>query len=125
MSEKRKIKVNGEEQGPYSIAQLYRMATRKEIDYTAEFLSEKTNAWLPLAGIIDDLDTTITADQRIQQMKRAGITKVGILGSGANGDCPVCGSLCKETYSIDNVPMLPPEGCTCVPWCRLCITAKE
>jgi hypothetical protein len=124
MSEKRRVKMNGEDLGEYSIDQLYRMATRKEIDYTAEFLSEKTNAWLPLAGIIDDLDTTVTADHRIQQMKEAGITRVKILGSGTKEDCPVCRSLCKETYPIDNVPMLPPEGCTCIPWCRLIVVAK-
>ena len=68
--------------------------------------------WRPLAGIICDLQPP-----RIPEMKAAGITKVKILCSGGD-DCPMCSALVGKTYSIDEVPTVPPDGCTCIPWCR-------
>jgi hypothetical protein len=119
MSDKRQIRFNGEDLGEYTIDALYRDRMRGDIDHTAEFLSVKSNAWLPLAGILDDLDSTVTTAERLQQMKEAGITKVEFLPSGNKGDCPVCRALAKEAYSVDAVPTIPPENCTCTPWCTL------
>jgi len=118
MKDARKIWFQDKELGEYSIDQLYRMATRKEIDRTAFFWSEKESAWRPLAGIIFDMQPS-----SVEAMKAAGIKKVQILGSGFK-DCPACRGLQKKSYPIDEVPALPPTDCTCVPWCRCDVIAK-
>jgi hypothetical protein len=119
MSDNRKIRFQGEEMGSHSIRDLYRMATRGEINHTAEFWSEQEQSWRPLAGIIFDF-----SPPRLDDMRRAGITKVKILGSGSD-DCRVCTALQKRVYGIDEVPTLPPADCTCVPWCRCVEIAVE
>ena len=106
--------------GSHSIRDLYRMATRGEINYTAEFWSEKEQSWQPLAGLIFDFSPS-----RVDDMRSAGITKVEILGSGSDDDCPICAGLQKRVFGIDEVPVLPPAGCTCVPWCRCIEIAVE
>lgn len=123
MSEKRRIKFNGEDLGEIAFQKLYRMRMRGDIDHTAEFLSAKTNCWLPLAGILEDLDTSITNDERVRQIKECGIMTVSLLGSGSDGDCPICKALVKK-YPVDGVPTIPPENCSCNPWCALTVIAE-
>ena len=118
MSEQRKIRFNGKEQGPHSLDELYRMAKRKEIDHNVEFLSEITDDWLPLVGIMEDFNPS---RKKLERLRAIGIKTIGIIG--AEYSCPVCLSLCAKVFPIDNVPALPPEGCTCFPWCRLSIGA--
>lgn len=118
MSDRYKIRFQGDELGDYSVDQLYRMAMRGEIDHTAEFWSARESSWRPLAGIIID-----SSPSRVGDMRQAGITKVKILGSG--DDCPICSALQERVYGIDEVPTLPPPSCTCVPWCRCVETALE
>jgi hypothetical protein len=119
MSDQRKFRFQGQELGIFPIDRLYRMASRGEINHTAEFWSERENSWRPLAGIIFDLDPPNT-----NNMKSAGIAKVKILGSGSH-DCPACRALGKKVYLIDDVPTLPPANCTCVPWCRSIVIAQN
>jgi hypothetical protein len=112
MSDSQKIRFGGRELGSFSIDQLYRMALKGEVDHTAEYWSERQQSWCSLAGIICDLYPS-----RVAEMKKSGIAKIEILGSGEE-DCPSCAALQLRIYPIDKVPALPPEGCTCVPWCR-------
>ena len=119
MSDTRKIRFQGEDLGTHSVDRLYRMASRGDIDHTAEFWSEGERAWRPLAGIIFDIEPGRTED-----MKAAGITKVKILGSGSD-DCPACKALEGRVYPIDDIPTLPPAHCTCNPWCRSIAIATE
>jgi hypothetical protein len=123
MSEERKIRCNGVERGAFNIDYLYRARMRGDFDHTAEFFSERKDQWLPLAGIIEDLDSTVTAVERLKQFRDIGIWKVKLLGSGGRGDCPLCKALAKKTYKVDQVPTIPPEGCSCNPWCSLTIVA--
>ncbi len=119
MSDKRNIRFRGEELGEFSIDKLYRMASRGDIDHAAEFWSQQAHDWLPLAGIIFDLNPSSLDD-----LKSAGITRVEILGSGMD-DCPACEAIQGRDYPITEVPTLPPPGCTCAPWCRCTEIAKE
>jgi hypothetical protein len=119
MSESRNLRYRGQVLGPHSLAHLYRMATDGKIDHAAEFLSASTNEWRPLSGIMEDF---YPSKEKLEQMRESGITKVTILGSGE--DCPACHSLQQTIYPIDEPPMLPPEGCKCVPWCRCEVVAK-
>src|ERR1035438_2400066 len=118
MSEQRKIRFDGKVQGPHSLDQLNRMAKRREFDRSAEFFSIITEEWLPLAGIMEDFDPST---DRLKQLRKAGIKEVGIIGT--EDACSVCLSLCRKTYSLGNVPRLPPKGCTCFPWWELSIGA--
>ena len=120
MNDDRQVRVGGEERGTYSVADLYNMAERGEIDHTAQFWSERLNNWRPIAGIIFDLYPS-----RLDDMKSAGITKVEILGSGSGDECPACKSLLGRKYPIAEVPDLPPEACACIPWCRCIEVAKQ
>jgi len=119
----RRIRFNGEEQGPFPVGKLYRMALRGDFDHAAEFFCRKSNQWLPIAGIIRDLETTVTTEQRTKQLKAAAVKKVEFLAGDANTDCPSCRAIARKIHSIDNVPRIPPADCHCIPWCRLIVVA--
>jgi len=119
MGDKRKIRFQGEELGEFALGKLYRMATRGDIDHTAEFWSEQAQEWRGLVGILFDFEPS-----KLDSIREAGITKVEILGSGSD-DCPACLALQAQDYPIDLVPKLPPPDCTCVPWCRCMEVAKQ
>jgi hypothetical protein len=120
MSERRKIRFEGEELGTFSIQQVMRMAERDEINHTAEYWSEKGNEWRTLPSFISDFDDV---PDRLEQMKDAGIERIEILGGDEN-DCTACRSLQGKSIAIANAPSLPPADCTCVPWCRCTVIAK-
>ncbi len=122
MSDERRIRVRGEELGAIDLEDLYEMAMSGEIDHTAEFWSLRQKRWCPLAGIIEDLETSVTASKALAQMSEAGITRAKIVGSGTGDDCPACRAL-AGVYPIDQVPTPPPADCTCVPWCRCLVQA--
>ena len=121
MSEERKIRFEGEVLGEFSIRQVMRMSEKGEINHTAEYWSEKGNEWRRLPSFISDFDDL---PDRVEQMKAAGIKTTEILGADKS-DCPVCMALQRKTYPIDESPSLPPSGCTCVPWCRCTVLAKQ
>jgi hypothetical protein len=71
----------------------------------------------------EDLKSTVTPMKRLGAMKDAGITRVRLLPSGGKGDCPVCRKLAEKVYSIEELPTIPPRGCTCNPSCTLVVLA--
>jgi hypothetical protein len=101
------------------------MATRGDFDHTAQFFSEKSKQWLPIAGIIDDLEATVTTEERLKDLKQMGFKKVKFLPGDETTDCPSCRAIAKKVHPIDNVPKVPPDDCTCVPWCRLCLVVHQ
>ena len=117
----RKIRFDGREMGSISLKKLYRMRLRGDIGESTEFLSEITNVWLPLSGIMEDFKPN--TQDKLKQMAEIGIRSVGILGTIE--DCAACLALTIGVYPIDQVPMLPPEDCKCVPWCRLTVIANS
>ena len=70
------------------------------------------------------LSTTTTPfdPDRLDEFAKAGVKRVRILGSGEK-DCPACAALADQIFPIDAPPVLPPERCWCVPWCRLILVA--
>jgi hypothetical protein len=118
MSDKRKIRAGGDEIGLLSLDKLYRLVTRGDLDAPREFWSEEKKSWLPLSGIMFDIEPS-----RVSQMREAGVSLVSVLGSGA--DCPACDALQKKSFPIDEAPTLPPAGCSCIPWCRLTMVATS
>ncbi len=106
-------------QGPFSVAQMYKMAKSGEIVPTTLFWSEAKQKWLPLACVMFDIEPS-----RLSEMAAAGVERVEILGSG-QVDCLICSGLVGKFYLIVASPVLPPPDCTCVPWCRLLIIATK
>jgi hypothetical protein len=118
MSAERRIRFEGEELGEFSVRQVMRMAERGQINHMAEYWSEKGQEWRRLPSFISDFDDL---PDRLPQMKAAGITRVEVLRGDAN-DCPACKEI-QRVHSIEQAPVLPPLGCTCVPWCRCTLAA--
>ena len=105
-------------EGPYSVPALFKMATAGEIGVSTLFWSESKQEWLPLPGLLFDVEPP-----RLQQMIAAGIERVEVLGTGS--DCEACAALVNKVYPITDAPLLPPTGCLCMPWCRLVLTATD
>jgi hypothetical protein len=61
---------------------------------------------------------------RIEQMIEVGIKRVQVLGSGEK-DCDACSALSDKIFPVQSPPLLPPEDCRCVPWCRSNLIAVE
>ncbi len=62
---------------------------------------------------------------RITEMKDAGIKWVTMLPPNDSDVCPVCRSQREKKYSIDAVPDIPCEGCTCETGCRCIALATK
>lgn len=118
MKDTRWLWIDEQHSGPYTVDQLYRMAQRKEIGPNTLFWSDSRQQWLPLTGFLFDIEP-----DGFQQLNEFGITRAEILDSGTGEDCPVCHVLTGRIYPLASVPTLPPDGCTCVPWCRCSIVA--
>ncbi len=54
----------------------------------------------------------------LREMKRVGISKVEVLGSGWDDTCPICKRDDHLTYEIACAPELPHEDCSCKSGCR-------
>jgi GYF domain 2 len=104
--------------GPFTVAQLTRLARDGEINHRTLFWSERRAEWLPLRGLLFDLFPGQLVD-----MRRVGIQRMRVLGSGLDSDCAACKRLADQVYPISKPPVLPPRRCTCNPWCRCTIVA--
>jgi len=117
--EDREIRCGGEELGTFKLPKLMRAIERGDFESPVEFRSIRTNDWLPVAGIIEDF---YPSKDKAAGMLEVGITEVQFLEGGPD-DCPLCKTIAAKTYSPADVPEIPPKGCSCIPWCRLCIVA--
>ena len=97
--------------GPFTIARLY------DINNLTPFWSERSKQWLPLLHLLHDM---YPDRERLDQMQRAGIKRVKVIGWGPGWEdrnCDACRKLIDCTYPIDAAPELPPKDCACTPWC--------
>lgn len=111
----RKIWLNNHESGKLSLKRLYAMAMEGQIDHTTHFWSEKKQDWLPLSAILFDLDDK----DHLAEFADLGITHTQIIGAGHKDECPACAALVNEFFLVTEAPIIPPKGCSCIPWCRL------
>jgi len=63
------------------------------------------------------------AADRLEEMKRAGIRRVKVLGSPDT--CSTCRSDSGKIYPIDAAPVLPHQGCNCEMGCVCLLIANE
>lgn len=114
MRYRRRIRCGGEEFGFLALQEIGRLRANGDLDQTTEFYSTKRKAWFPIAGLMFDVEPART----VSELKEMRFTHARIIGVGwEGGDCPACVAI-HQVYPIDDLPALPPEGCTCVPWCR-------
>lgn len=119
-SDRRYIFIENEIAGPYSLQKLMRMAQHGEINHRTLFWSERETHWLELYGILFDYHPN-----RIESMVEAGIEYIEVIGSGVGDDCLTCKSLHGVVFPIGEIPKLPPDDCSCIPWCRSLYIASE
>jgi hypothetical protein len=62
---------------------------------------------------------------RIEEMQRAGIKRAEILPPSDEDVCPACRAHGGRVYSIEELPELPCEGCSCETGCRCIALARE
>ena len=62
---------------------------------------------------------------RLREMRRAGVSKVEVLGSGRDDTCPICRSDDRKTYEIACAPGLPHEDCSCESGCGCLLIAAR
>jgi hypothetical protein len=58
--------------------------------------------------------------KRIKEIATKGEGLIQILGS-SDQDCPACSALDGQTFKAAQVPTIPPENCSCLPYCT-CVT---
>jgi hypothetical protein len=124
MTDERRIRHHGQDFGFWRICDLYRAMLEGKFDHTVEFLSLRVNHWLPIVGILEDLDRMETAEQ-VRNWKKKGIKTVQFLPACCGRGCSQCKAIAGKTYLIDEMPTIPPKGCTCIPWCMLSPCAVE
>ena len=103
MKDRRWLWIDDQQSGPFTVAQIYRMAEREEIGPKTLFWSDVREQWFPLVGLMFDFEPG-----GLERMRASGIKCVKILDSGTGEDCPICHGLIGRKYQIDAPPTLPP-----------------
>ena len=120
--EQRWIYKNGEVCGPFTLAELSRMAGEGGINHSTLFFSELQQNWVELVAIREDYRPT---SEKLKQFVASGVRKVIFLAAGGPGECDVCAALDCKKFPIAAAPQMPPSGCRCQPWCKSLLGASE
>jgi len=94
-----------------------------------------SEAWLPDGFVGVSKFSAIVAHRMLQfhlghvldieKMRGLDIKKASIMCTGVNaGTCAACMKLNERTYTLDSLPQLPNERCTCDMGCRCYIAAE-
>jgi hypothetical protein len=67
MSDKRKVRFEGVEEGPFDLQKIMRMRERGELGNTAEFWSLRDKAWKPIVAMMTDFE--VYDDDRLRCVK--------------------------------------------------------
>lgn len=110
---RRYISRTGVSEGPYTVDEIYTLAVTGQTNLHNLFWSPSKKAWLPLAGLMLDIDP-----DRLDQFIKDGVKRVQVFGS-SSPHCLACSRLANKTFPIETPPELPPKGCDCIPWCQL------
>ncbi len=101
--------------GPFSIAQIGRMAESDEPEVNRETLywSDRLNDWQPLKLL--PLEWQEDSGQ-IARFVESDIEWVEYLIADNGHDCAFCLTQNGKRLRVQDVPSLPMDGCTCSPW---------
>jgi hypothetical protein len=59
--------------------------------------------------------------RRVKEMSNRGDALIQVLAA-SDQDCPVCTGLDGQIFSANELPAIPPENCTCLPYCTCVLT---
>jgi hypothetical protein len=112
--------------GPFSHDEILKIFRRKDHHgYTGDSLYRRapSDTWRSLRafGHFEFCDP----DERIAQIKQAGIKYLKWLTAGLPSECEICRQLHDTIYSIDKPPVIPPPGCQCELWCLCMLVASD
>lgn len=105
--------LNEAQSGPFSLEDTVEMAKYGHVDRNTMFFDSTVGDWRPLAEFLRGRN-----EERLAYLQSAGLGAVQIVAGGQGDECPVCSELLDQIFPISSAPALPPEGCTCNPWCK-------
>ena len=111
----------GDEQtGPFPLKELLILSQNGEVDRNTMYFEPATNDWRPLGQLYHEQKA-----ERLAYLRDSGMGAVQIAGGGLDDECPVCRALLDKIFPIAEAPVLPPENCTCEPWCKAVYIASR
>lgn len=120
-----KIRLDGAEVGPLTFRELGHLITAGKVTRNTPMWSERWQQWTTVAEALDEFYPENKPSLRLDDMRSAGVRFAELLGTNDERDCPACRALAGKVFSIDQVPSIPPDGCTCEPWCRCVYVAAQ
>ena len=109
-----------EQKGPFQLREVLELSRKGEVNRETMYFEPTINDWRPLAQMYVEEKA-----QRLAYLRGAGMPAVQIAGGGLHDECPVCRELLDQVFPIDQAPVLPPEKCTCEPWCKAVYIASR
>jgi hypothetical protein len=111
----------GEEQsGPFPLKEILDLSRNGQVDRNTMYFEPAINDWRPLAQLFNEQKA-----DRLAYLHDAGMGAVQIAGGGLDDECPACRELLDQIFPISNAPVIPPENCTCNPWCKAVYIASR
>jgi hypothetical protein len=110
--------LDAQARGPFTVTQLYRMSKSGSVDHHTLYWSDAHQTWLPLGGILWDVFPREVPEIRDDQM-------IEVMCSDLATECVTCRRLDGRKFRRSELPLMPPAGCTCEPWCRCVLVLAD
>jgi GYF domain 2 len=109
-----------EQSGPFTPREILDLCRDGYVDRNTLYFEPAVNEWRPLAQLYEE-----EKQERLAYLRSAGIGAVQIAGGGQDDECPACRELLDKIFPIADAPIIPPENCTCEPWCKAVYIASR
>jgi len=111
----------GDEQtGPFPAREILDMCRNGQVNRSTMYFEPSIDDWRPLAQLFNEQKS-----ERLAYLRGAGMGAVQIAGGGQDDECPTCRALLDQVFPIAEAPSIPPENCTCEPWCKAVYIASR
>jgi hypothetical protein len=111
----------GEEQsGPYPLREVLDLSRSGKVNRNTMYFEPAINDWRPLSKLYQEQKA-----ERLAYLRDSGMPAVQIAAGGLADECPVCCELLDKVFPITEAPVIPPEKCTCEPWCKMVYVASR
>lgn len=105
--------IDAQQVGPYPVDVIYKMGFAGFVDGETQYFDDAAQTWRPLVALMRG----VRWQQSLSAFAQGGVEHCQTLPSGF-ADCAACHKLTRKKFTISEPPQMPPEGCTCRPWCR-------
>src|SRR5204862_4087705 len=109
-----------EQAGPFKPREIIEMSRNGQVDRDTIYFEPAINDWRHLSELYQEEKA-----ERLAYLRNAGMPAVQFTGGGLNDECPVCRELLDRILPIAEAPAIPPENCTCIPWCKATYVASR